>query len=346
MDPAPLFSEASAGGRRALAHLLSVVEQGGEKGRAVAAFAYRAGDDVRSLGITGAPGAGKSTMVDKLIAVARARGVDQLAVLAVDPSSPFTGGAILGDRVRMQGHALDEGVYIRSMASRGHLGGLAVAVPEAMRVAAAVGMGLVVVETVGVGQVEVEVAAATDTTVVVVNPKWGDTVQANKAGLLEAADIFVVNKADMPGARETRRDLERMLDLSQPGRWRPPVLEVAAIKGEGVDALWEEIERHRGFLESSGELVRRRRDRLEREFRSVLVARIEREIDALCSDGSFRPMADAVVEHRLDPYEAAEQLVEQVSANRTGRSGTGRKRAGRAGAGRARERRAREGRRS
>ena len=329
MDPASLFAEASAGGRRALAHLLSAVEQGGEQGRAVAAFAYRKSGDTRSLGITGAPGAGKSTLVDKLIGVARARGVDQLAVLAVDPSSPFTGGAILGDRVRMQGHALDEGVYIRSMASRGHLGGLAVAVPEAMRVASAVGMGLVVVETVGVGQVEVEVAAATDTTVVVVNPKWGDAVQANKAGLLEVADIFVVNKADMPGTRETRRDLERMLDLSRPGLWRPPVLEVAAIRGEGVEVLWEEIERHHGYLESSGELVRRQRDRLEREFRSVLVARIEREVDALCSDGRFRPMAEAVVEHRLDPYQAAEELVEQMGANGTDRSGTdGRRAAG------------------
>ena len=332
MDLAALFAEASGGGRRALARLLSAVEQGGELGRAVAALAYQKSGDARCLGITGAPGAGKSTLVDKLIGVARARGVDQLAVLAVDPSSPFTGGAILGDRVRMQGHALDEGVYIRSMASRGHLGGLAVAVPEAMRVASAVGMGLVVVETVGVGQVEVEVAAATDTTVVVVNPKWGDAVQANKAGLLEVADIFVVNKADMPGTRETRRDLEMMLDLSRPGLWRPPVLEVAAIRGEGVDALWEEIERHHGYVESSGELVRRRRDRLEREFRSVLVARIEREVDALCSDGRFRPMAEAVVEHRLDPYQAAEELVEQMGANSTDRSGpAARREAGRDG---------------
>jgi LAO/AO transport system kinase len=316
MDPAPLFAEASAGGRRALARLLSAVEQGGQKGRAVAAFAYRSSGDAHSVGITGAPGAGKSTLLDRLIGVARAGGVDQLAVLAVDPSSPFTGGAILGDRVRMQGHALDEGVYIRSMASRGHLGGLAVAVPEAIRVAAAAGMGLVVVETVGVGQVEVEVASATDTTVVVVNPRWGDAVQASKAGLLEAADIFVVNKADMPGARETRRDLEQMLDLSRPGGWRPPVLEVVAVKGEGVGRLWEEIEHHHDYLNSSGELARRHRERLEREFRSVLVARIEREVDLLCSDGRFRPLAEAVVEHRLDPYEAAEQLVEQVGASR------------------------------
>jgi LAO/AO transport system kinase len=316
MDPEALFAEAVAGGRRALAHLLSAVEQGGEKGRAVAALAYRSSSDAHSVGITGAPGAGKSTLVDRLINSARGRGVQQLAVLAVDPSSPFTGGAILGDRVRMQGHALDEGVYIRSMASRGHLGGLALAVPEAIRVAAAVGMTLVVVETVGVGQVEVDVASATDTTVVVVNPRWGDAVQANKAGLLEAADIFVVNKADLPGARATRRDLEQMLDLSQPGGWRPPVLETVAINGEGVDLLWEEVERHHDYLESSGELARRHRERLEREFRAVLVARIEREVDVFCSDGRFCTLAEAVAQHRIDPYEAAEQLVQQVGASR------------------------------
>ena len=317
MDPAPLFAEASAGGRRSLARLLSFVEQGGENGRAVAAFAYRATNEVQSIGITGAPGAGKSTLVDRLITSARASGVEQLAVLAVDPSSPFTGGAILGDRVRMQGHALDEGVYIRSMASRGHLGGLAVAVPEAIRVAAAASMSLVIVETVGVGQVELEVASATDTTVVVVNPRWGDSVQANKAGLLEVADIFVINKADLPGVKETRRDLEQMLDLSEVSDWRPPVLEVVAAKGEGVDRLWEEIEHHHDYLASSGELERRRRERLEREFRSVLVARIEREVDALCSDGRFRGLAEDVVAHRLDPYEASEQLVGQVAPGKT-----------------------------
>jgi len=307
-----MFAEASAGGRRALARLLSAVEQGGDKGRAVAAYAYRNGGEAPTVGITGAPGAGKSTLVDGLISAARSDGVDQLAVLAVDPSSPFTGGAILGDRVRMQGHALDEGVYIRSMATRGHLGGLTVAVPEAIRVVAAVGMALVVVETVGVGQVEVEVASATDTTVVVVNPRWGDAVQASKAGLLEAADIFVINKADLPGVRETRRDLEQMLDLSPPRDWRPPVLEVVAAKGEGVDELWREMKNHHSHLESSGELALRRRDRLEREFRAVLVARIEREIDALCSDGRFGGLAQSVVDHRLDPYEAADQVVEQV----------------------------------
>jgi LAO/AO transport system kinase len=314
MEPAQLMEEASTGGRRALAKLLSAIETGGESARAVAALAYRSGQEARTVGITGAPGAGKSTLVDGLIAEARARGVGQLAVLAVDPSSPFTGGAILGDRVRMQGHALDDGVYIRSMASRGHLGGLAVAVPEAIRVVAAAGISLVLVETVGVGQVEVEVAAATDTTVVVLNPKWGDAVQAAKAGLLEVADIFVINKADMPGARETRRDLEQMLDLSPPRDWRPPVLEVVATRGEGVEALWKEIDHHQEHMAGTGELEKRRRERLAREFRSVLVSRIERQVDSLCSDGRFGSLSDAVVDRRLDPYEAAERLVEEVGA--------------------------------
>ncbi len=296
----------------ALARLLTQVESGGPVGRAAASVAYRRGEEARTVGITGPPGAGKSTLVDRLIATARADGVAQLGVLAVDPSSPFTGGAILGDRVRMQDHALDTGVFIRSMASRGHLGGLAVAVPEAIRVLAAAGFPLVLIETVGVGQVEVEVAGATDTTIVVLNPKWGDAVQANKAGLLETADIFVINKADRPGAKETRRDLEQMLDLTAPGDWRPPVLETTASTGDGVDALWEELGRHQRHLEEHGALERRRAARLEREFRIVLAARIRSEVDRLSADGEFAGLAAAVAEHRLDPYDAAQRLLDAV----------------------------------
>ncbi len=282
LDIGGLLDAAEQGDRRSLARLLSAAERGGDDGRAAAALAYRSGAEAATVGITGAPGAGKSTLVDRLIATARQRtGSARLAVLAVDPTSPFSGGAILGDRVRMQGHDLDAGVFIRSMASRGHLGGLAVAVPEAIRLFAAAGTPLVLVETVGVGQVEVEVASATDTTVVVVNPKWGDSIQANKAGLLETADIFVINKADMPGADQSRRDLEQMLDLSTPGDWRPPILETVAATGEGVDALWAEIGRHRTYLEEAGLLVAIRRERLRREFRRVLRARIETEIDRL-----------------------------------------------------------------
>ena len=276
-------------------------------------MAYRTGREVPTVGLTGPPGAGKSTLTDRLIATVRAAGDEEVAVLAVDPSSPFSGGAILGDRVRMQDHALDAGVFIRSMASRGHLGGLAVAVPETIRVLAAAGFPLVLVETVGVGQVEVEVADATDTTVVVLNPRWGDAIQANKAGLLEVADIFVVNKADLPGARDTRRDLEQMLDLTAPGAWRPPVLETVATTGEGVDALWETIERHGRHLEENGSLAPGRAARLGREFRVVLAARIEREVDRLCAQAEFAGLAQAVAEHRMDPYDAADRLLERVA---------------------------------
>jgi LAO/AO transport system kinase len=309
VDAGALLALAGQGDRRALARLLSAAERGGDDGRAAAALAYRSGAEADTVGITGAPGAGKSTLVDRLIAVARAAGIAHLAVLAVDPTSPFSGGAILGDRVRMQGHDLDAGVFIRSMASRGHLGGLALAVPEAIRLFAAAGTPLVMVETVGVGQVEVEVASATDTTVVVVNPKWGDAIQANKAGLLETADIFVINKADRPGASESRRDLEQMLDLSTPGDWRPPILETVAATGEGVEALWAEIGRHRAYLVEAGLLDGARRQRLRREFRLVLRARIEKEIDRLGSGPVFSELDAAVVEHRLDPYTAADQLL-------------------------------------
>jgi LAO/AO transport system kinase len=296
----------------ALARLLTLVESGGPPGRAVASLAYGNGDEARTIGITGPPGAGKSTLVDRLVTKARAAGVEQLGVLAVDPSSPFTGGAILGDRVRMQDHALDAGVFIRSMASRGHLGGLAAAVPEAIRVLAAAGFPLVFIETVGVGQVEVEVAGATDTTVVVLNPKWGDAVQANKAGLLETADVFVINKADRPGAKETRRDLEQMLDLTALGDWRPPVLETSASTGEGVDALWEELSRHQRYLAERGALDRIRVARLEREFRVVVRARIESEVDRLSTAAQFAGLARQVTDHRIDPYDAADRLLEAV----------------------------------
>jgi LAO/AO transport system kinase len=326
-DPAALLEAATGGDRVALARLLTQVESGGAPSRAAAALAYRSGDEARTVGITGPPGAGKSTLVDRLIATARAAGVAQLGVLAVDPSSPFTGGAILGDRVRMQDHALDPGVFIRSMASRGHLGGLAVAVPEAIRVLASAGFPLVLVETVGVGQVEVEVAGATDTTVVVLNPKWGDAVQANKAGLLETADIFVINKADRPGAKETRRDLEQMLDLTTLGAWRPPVLETAASTGEGVEALWEEMANHERHLAEHGALEAMRAARLEREFRIVLATRIQSEVDRMSTDGEFAGLVAAVAEHRLDPYDAADRLLRAVyggGARQTTHGGTDR----------------------
>ncbi|MGH9090367.1 MAG: methylmalonyl Co-A mutase-associated GTPase MeaB [Acidimicrobiales bacterium] len=327
-DVASLLAGAAKGDRVALARLLSVVERGGGPARALAALAYREPPPY-SVGVTGAPGAGKSTLTDRLITAARGgwppagdrdgtEAVDQVAVLAVDPSSPFTGGALLGDRVRMQGHATDPDVFIRSMATRGHLGGLALAVPDAVRVLGAAGMPVAVVETVGVGQMEVEVASATDTTVVVVTPGWGDSTQANKAGLLEVADVFVVNKADRPGAREARRDLEQMLDLSAPGDWRPPVVETVAATGEGVDALWGEVARHRAHLLTGGALERARGARLEQELRRILLARLLRRVEEVGSGEGYEDVRREVVEGRLDPYRASERLLPPAPAGTGG----------------------------
>jgi len=297
----------------ALPRLLSLVERGGDGARVVAGIAYRSHDQAYTVGITGAPGSGKSTLTDQLISRARLRGLegsDRVAVLAVDPSSPFSGGAILGDRVRMQNHALDDNVFIRSMATRGHLGGLAVAVPDAVRVLSAVGVPVVLLETVGVGQQEVAVAAATDTTIVVVNPGWGDAIQANKAGLLEIADLFVINKSDRPGARETRRDLELMLDLTQPGDWRPPIIDTVASNGDGVDELWTAITDHRAHLVANGNLELFRRLRLAREFHQILLARVEQQLDGLLAADRFAPLVADMSSGVLDPYETADRILE------------------------------------
>jgi LAO/AO transport system kinase len=262
-----------------------------------------------TIGITGAPGAGKSTLTDRLITAARSDGHD-VGVLAIDPTSPYTGGAILGDRVRMQGHALDEGVFIRSMATRGHLGGLALATPEAIRVLIAAGISLVFIETVGVGQVEVEVAGAADTTVVVVNPGWGDAIQANKAGLLEIADIFVINKADRAGAAETRRDLDNMLDMNMSmGEWRPPIVTTVGATGEGTAELWAALAEHRGYLERSGELAARRQRRLLDELSEVLIRRLERKVHDLEGGEVYRRIRQSVADHSVDPYTAADELL-------------------------------------
>lgn len=314
-DPAALFDAARGGDQASLARLLSLIERGGPASRAVAGLAYATPGDAYTVGITGAPGGGKSTLADRLVTVARRQGFDgggPVAVLAVDPSSPYSGGAILGDRVRMSSHSLDEGVYIRSMATRGHLGGLAVAVPDAVRVLSSVGIPVVMVETVGVGQQEVEVAAATDTTMVVVNPGWGDAIQANKAGLLEIADVFVINKADRPGVRETRRDLELMLDLTELGPWRPPIVETVASTGDGTEELWDVIGHHRAHQIEHGSLLLHRRRRLEREFRLILLARLSEQMDGVLSGGGVDDINAAMLDGALDPYVAADRVLNRL----------------------------------
>jgi len=322
-SPGELLDAAIAKDRVSLARLLSVVERGGEQTGELARLVYSS-EPPYTVGITGAPGSGKSTLTNQLVRAARggwtepAEAVPQVAVLAVDPSSPFSGGAILGDRVRMQDHATDPSVFIRSMATRGHLGGLALAVPDAVRVLGAAGFPLVFVETVGVGQMEVEIASAADTTVVVVTPGWGDAMQANKAGLLEIADLFVVNKADRPGVNEARRDLEQMLDLSAATDWRPPVLTTVASTGEGVDELWAAVGSHRAHLAGTGALGRRREARVAQELRRVLVAKVLEEVQEIGRGGGFDEAVRAIAGGALDPYRAAEELLDAGRAALSG----------------------------
>jgi len=311
-DPEELIQSARAGDRAALARLISFVERGGEGARAVGRATHPLGGQTYTVGITGAPGSGKSTLTSSLLGVIRERNLE-VGVLAIDPSSPFTGGAILGDRVRMSDHALDDGVFIRSMATRGHLGGLALATPEAVRVLDAAGKPWVIIETVGVGQVEVEIVGSADTTIVVVNPGWGDSVQANKAGLMEIADIFVINKADRDGANDTRRDLDQMLEFSgaifDAAGWRPPIVSTVALRDEGTDELWDQIGRHRDHLERSGRLVERRTARLTDELHKIVAARLMEQAAHAVDDPAFDELRDQVLARRVDPWSAAERLL-------------------------------------
>ena len=307
-DTDALVERALAGDRVAIAKLLSLVEQGGAGARAVVSRLHPHTGRAWSVGITGAPGAGKSTLTDELVMCMRDEDLD-VGVLAVDPSSPFSGGAILGDRVRMQRHSTDPAVFIRSMASRGHLGGLALATPQAVRVLDAVGKEWVIVETVGVGQVEVEIASQADTTIVVVNPGWGDEVQAAKAGLLEIADIFVVNKADRPGADVTVSDLAGMLELGRRKEWQPPIVRTIATTGDGLAELWDDIGAHREFLESSGSVVERRRERLADEMRGLIAERLLERAGAISETSQFEALVDKVAARTSDPYAAVDALL-------------------------------------
>jgi LAO/AO transport system kinase len=313
--PHALLEAARSGDRSATARLLSLIERGGSPAREVGRLAYPLSGQGYTIGLTGAPGAGKSTLTSAVIGHVRSLDLE-IAVLAIDPSSPFTGGAILGDRVRMQDHALDPGVFIRSMATRGHLGGLSLATPEAVRLLDAIGKRWLVVETVGVGQVEVEIAGKADTTVVVVNPGWGDSVQANKAGLMEVADVFVINKSDRAGADQTRRDLEQMLELSEFGSdaWRPPIVATVATGSEGVVDLWEAIIAHRSHAETTGELERRRSLRRRLELSEVIIERLRERAKDICTGERWEQITTEVIANRLDPWSAADQMLAAVEA--------------------------------
>jgi LAO/AO transport system kinase len=309
VDVPALVADVLAGDRRAVARAISMVEDGAEGLAELSAGLYPHTGDAYTIGLTGSPGVGKSSLAAQLVQAVRSRDLS-IAVLAIDPTSPFTGGALLGDRLRMQSHATDPGVFIRSMATRGHLGGMALAAPEAVRILDASGKDLVVVETVGVGQAEVEVATATDTTLVVVSPGWGDAVQVAKAGILEIADVFVVNKADREGAAEATRDLEHMLKMGPEGEWTPPVVKTSATIGEGTEDLWDAIERHRKHLESSGRGQELRRARLLAELEEMVSQEIKGRLKETLE--AEPGLGDDLAARRIDPYAAVAMLVERV----------------------------------
>jgi LAO/AO transport system kinase len=308
-----LVTRARDGDPRAVARLISLVEDESPLLREVTAALAPHTGRARIIGITGAPGVGKSTSTSALVHELRKAG-RRVGVLAVDPSSPFSGGALLGDRVRMQDHALDRDVYIRSMASRGHLGGLAWSTPQAIRVLDAAGCDVVLIETVGVGQSEVEIAGLADTTLVLLAPGMGDGIQAAKAGILEIGDLYVINKADRDGADTLRRDLRSMLALAEhpDGDWRPPIVKTVASKAEGLDEVVAEIDRHHDWLTSSGELAVRRTRRARDEIEAIALTALRARWGDVHGRSELDDLAQQVAAGESDPYAAAETLLAEL----------------------------------
>jgi len=302
------LAKARAGDVRALARLLSLVEDESPQVRSVIRDLLPDTGRARIIGLTGAPGVGKSTVTGALVGAFRADGA-RIAVLAIDPSSPFTGGALLGDRIRMQDHALDDQVFIRSMASRGHLGGLAISTPQAIRVLDAAGFDPILVETVGVGQAEVAIASLADSVVVLLAPGMGDAIQAAKAGILEVADLFVVNKADKPDSQQVVRDLRTMIALAEHrhGDWKPPIVTTVAVKGDGIDELVSRLDEHWSWLAATGELKRRRQARAREELTALAFAALRGRLAASKLD----ELAGRVADGTLDPFQAADELLDQ-----------------------------------
>ncbi len=330
-DPSELVDALGRGERRAVARLLTLVEDGTPDSlREIMAELYPRTGDARIIGITGSPGVGKSTLTNVVAAALRERD-RTVGVIAIDPSSPYSGGALLGDRVRMQSHHADEGVFIRSMAARGHLGGIAFATPQAVLVLDAAGFDVVIIETVGVGQSEVEVAATADTTVVTVAPGMGDSIQAAKAGILEVADVFAINKADHGGAGKTESELRSMLEMGheveaedqadqEGGGWWPPIVRTVAVRGEGIGELVDALDEHHRHLQDSGELAVRHRDRARHTIREIAMTEVRERVavlpaDATDGDPLLDRLAEKVAGRDLDPYAAADQLLDALDVD-------------------------------
>ncbi|MEP7105412.1 MAG: methylmalonyl Co-A mutase-associated GTPase MeaB [Chloroflexota bacterium] len=305
--PRDLAAEFRSGNVRGLARAISLVEQRDPTVRHLLEELRDRQQRPRVLGFTGAPGTGKSTLVDALVAKLRGRG-QKVAVVAVDPNSPYSGGAILGDRIRMQRHALDAGVYIRSMGARGHLGGLSAASREAIRLLGAFGFDHVLLETVGVGQSEIAVAAVADTTVVVLTPGLGDGVQMIKAGIMEIADVFAVNKADLPGAQKVVQEVRSMLNMGPKLSWKPPIVMTVASRAEGLDELLDAVERHHQHLESTGQAEERAAARLKDEAADLVGEWARRQARKLLDEDG--ELADRLLADRI-PYAAAEEILTQ-----------------------------------
>ncbi|ASJ09546.1 GTPase [Thermococcus siculi] len=303
------------GDKRATARLITLVENDEEKAREIISKIYPHTGNAYIVGITGPPGAGKSTLLDKLIRVAREEG-KIVGVIAIDPTSPFTGGALLGDRIRMQRHSTDPGVFIRSMATRGSLGGLAKATSDAIKVLDAYGCDVIFVETVGVGQIEIDIVKTADTVVLVTVPGLGDDIQAIKAGLMEIADVFVINKADKEGADATYFELNLMLDLEkerwEKRGWRPPIVETVATTMRGIRDLWKAINDHRKSLEESGRLAEKRKFRAEEEVKTIVSGRIARIVEERLDDEEVSSLIEGVVKREIDPYSAADTVLEKA----------------------------------
>lgn len=298
------------GNRRALARGITLVETGGSAAHALLAAVYTHSGQAHVVGVTGAPGAGKSTLVNALALHWRRAG-RTVAIIAVDPTSPFTGGAILGDRIRMQPLGGDSGVFVRSMASRGRLGGIARATSDAVTLLDAAGFDLVIIETVGAGQSEVEIAGTAHSTVVIEVPGMGDDVQAIKAGILEIADIFVVNKADREGADTITRQLRMMLELGGPPRdgWQVSILQAVAMRNEGISAIADALDQHREHLHATGGWATRERARAEREFASIVQEAALQQVRSRLADTDWNSLVARVAQREIDPYRAAEELI-------------------------------------